>query len=176
MASTSLQTTRSTASKIGTPAHGRASNAIVAAFSDGGRHSYRLPNAPIPELPPDDQLIDAKESRSDPNINVLSALDPRLDRTLAEQLRIITAEKAVLAISALSRISRNEHKLFWVMEYVLSHKSTIVTTNYMLRPGEVWVRRGTLIKPNSENPYPGISNVEGLSGAHRQVIRSLKPS
>ncbi|WP_157367841.1 hypothetical protein [Alloactinosynnema sp. L-07] len=151
-------------------------NAVVAAFKDGGRHGYRLPHAPIPELPADDQLVDANESRSDPNIKVLSAIDARLDRTLAEQLRVIAAEKAVLAISALSRISRNQNKLLWVMEYVLAHESTIVTTNYMLRPGDVWVRRGALIKPNSENPYPGIFNVDGLAGAHRQVVRNLKLS
>ena len=60
-----------------------------------------------------------------------------------------------------------------MLEFLLAHDATILTTNYLIRPGDVWVRRGDLVKPNSRDPYAGIANTHGLSGTHRKLADTI---
>jgi hypothetical protein len=56
----------------------------------------------------------------------------------------------ILVTSALSRYSRNSEKLHRILEYLLAHSATVLTTNYLIRSSDVWVRRGDLVKPDSK--------------------------
>lgn len=95
---------------------------------------------------------------------MFSAIDPRFDQKLYGLLQQVAQGEIVLYTSALSRYSRNSAKLHRVLEFLLAHGATILTTNYLLRPGDVWVRRGDLVKPNSEDPAASIGDLRGLSG------------
>ena len=50
-------------------------------------------------------------------------------------------------------------------EFLLAHQATVLSTNYLIRPGDVWVRRGELVKPVSADPDAGLPTPAGLSGA-----------
>lgn len=49
-----------------------------------------------------------------------------------------------------------------------------MTTNYMLRAEDTWVRRGTLVKPDNAGEHTrGLHNLSGLSGVHGKIVRQL---
>jgi hypothetical protein len=79
----------------------------------------------------------------------------------------------MLCTSALSRYSRDSAKLHRVLEFLLAHRATILTTNYLIRPADVWVRRGDLVKPNSRDPYAGLADTRGLAGTHRKLADAV---
>ena len=72
--------------------------------------------------------------------------------------------------ASLSRISRNLGKLLRAMEYLLAHDVPILTANYLLRPHEVWVRRGELAPVDHKDPLAAWRVSRGLSGAHRATV------
>jgi hypothetical protein len=148
-------------------------NALTDCFADGGRQPLRLPPAPAPELPSDDEIVTTTPSAHNPAQTVFSAIDPRFDQHLVNLLIQATSEDLVLCTSALSRYSRNSEKLHRILEYLLGGKATILTTNYLIRPTDVWVRRGSLVKPDSRDPYTGIDHTRGLAGTHRKIAESL---
>ncbi|KUL23590.1 recombinase family protein [Actinoplanes awajinensis] len=104
---------------------------------------------------------------------VFSAIDPRFDDRLITMLTEAQDSGRVLVTSALSRYSRNSEKLHRILEFLLAHGATILTTNYLIRTTDVWVRRGTLIKPDSRKPYEGIAQTRGLTGTHRKIAETL---
>ena len=71
--------------------------------------------------------------------------------------------------ASLSRISRHLGKLLQAVEYLLAHDVPILTANYLLRPREVWVRRGELATVDHEDPLAAWRASRGLSGVHRAV-------
>jgi hypothetical protein len=73
----------------------------------------------------------------------------------------------VLVTASLSRISRHLGKLMQAMEYLLAHNAPILTANYLLRPHEVWVRRGKPAPINHQDLLAALRDFRGLSGAHR---------
>lgn len=75
--------------------------------------------------------------------------------------------------SALSRYSRNSDKLHRTLEYLLAHRTTILTSSYLIRPTDVWIRREPLVRPDSTDPYTTIACTRGLTGTHR---KQAKPS
>ncbi|WP_433205348.1 hypothetical protein ACQP00_37650 [Dactylosporangium sp. CS-047395] len=141
-------------------------------FSDGGRHPLRLPAASIPELPTDAELFITSPSEDGSTV-VFSAIDPGFDEHLLDLLRQAADGDLVLCTSALSRYSRNSEKLHRVLEYLLVRDATILTTNHMIRPADVWVRRGDLVKPNSSDPFTRIGQTRGLVGAHRRTAETI---
>ncbi|MEV0132587.1 hypothetical protein AB0H83_29515 [Dactylosporangium sp. NPDC050688] len=147
-------------------------DALTEVFSDGGRHPVRLPAAPIPELPTDGELVVTSPTEADSTMT-FSAIDPRFDQHLLDLLQQAAHGNLVLCTSALSRYSRNSEKLHRVLEYLLARNSTILTTNYLIRPTDVWVRRGDLVKPNSRDPFAGIGQTQGLVGAHRKTAETI---
>ena len=59
------------------------------------------------------------------------------------------------------------------MEYLLAHDVPILTANYLLRPREVWVRRGELV-PVDHKDLPAAWRVSrGLSGVHRATVAEV---
>jgi hypothetical protein len=147
--------------------------ALADTIGPGGRGAYRAPDAPVPSLPDPDDLIDAPAATSDDRIAVLNAIDPRFDRHLADMLQAAAYEGVLLWVSALSRISRNLDKLLRALEFLIAHNATVLTTNYMIRSADVWVRRGLFVKPISNDPSACLRDSTGLSGAHKKAYEQL---
>ncbi|WP_141983520.1 hypothetical protein [Saccharothrix saharensis] len=146
--------------------------------NDSGRRDYRAPQVDgMPSLPESHEVIPDRRAKHTPGGTLFDSVDPRFDEEFLRQLRVVVDqdgdEPKVFFVSALSRFSRNAHKQLRVVELLLAHEVTILTTNYMLRPHDVWVRRGTLVKPDSHNPLTGLHRLQGLTGAHRHMARRL---
>lgn len=148
-------------------------DALTDVFADGGRQALRLPAAPIPELPTGDEVVDATPSAGDGAVTIFSAIDPRFDQNLIDLLNRAAGGEIFLVTSALSRYSRNSEKLHRILEFLLAHDATILTTNYLIRPTDVWVRRGALVKPDSGRPYAGVIDTRGLAGTHRKLAERV---
>lgn len=148
--------------------------------SDQSEATYESPSAGVPPLPGPDERVQAKESRSIKGANgsktvVASAVDPRFDQALIGMMTQIQARMAeVVPLSALSRLSRNSEKQFRVLDFLLAHKATVLTTNYLLGPDRVAVRRRPLVKPDSYNPSLGWRKERGLARAHRDLAREMR--
>ncbi len=76
-------------------------------------------------------------------------------------------------VASFSRISRNTGKLLQAMEYLLAHGVPILTSNYLLRTADVWIRRGRLATVDRDNPAAAWLDTSGLSGAHRAIAAEI---
>jgi len=143
--------------------------AVAQAYgTGGGRWPYRVPAVPAPELPAAEVEAPAADTRDDAVI--LSGIDPRFDQEAVQRMReAAEAGDAVWLTASLSRISRHLGKLLQDVEYLLAHDVPILTANYLLRPRDVWVRRGQLATVDHEDPLAAWRATRGLSGAHRAV-------
>jgi len=148
----------------------------TALVSGGGRVGYRPPRAPLPALPEESEVVDAPKAEhvelpSDAfTAVVLSGIDPRFDQNALQLLRAADSGELVIALSGLSRISRNSRKLLRVVEFLLARRATVLTTNYLLTCKEVSVRRRELVKPDSVRPMDGFQDTSGLAGSHRKTV------
>jgi hypothetical protein len=147
--------------------------AVALAFgAGGGRWPYRVRAAPVPELPLAE--VDAPEAGDRENAVVLSGIDTRFDQLFVQRMREATGDgETVWLTASLSRISRNLGKLMRAMEYLLAHDVPILTANYLLRPHEVWVRRGELAPVDHEDLLAAWRVSRGLSGVHRAMVAEI---
>jgi hypothetical protein len=146
-------------------------DALTDTFADGGRGPLRLPAAPIPDPPAGDEVVTAPPD--DDGSTLFSAIDPRFDQGLVDLLEKAAEGNFLLCTSALSRYSRNSEKLHRILEFLLAHGATVLTTNYLIRPADVWVRRGAFVKPDSSKPCAGMLDTRGLAGTHRKVAETV---
>ncbi|MEN8656335.1 hypothetical protein ABCR94_38800 [Streptomyces sp. 21So2-11] len=145
----------------------------------GGEGSYALPQAPQPELPGVKEMFHADPSSARPvgegQPVVASGTDPRFDQALIHLLRYVQSQPgSVVPLSALSRLSRNSGKQLRVLEFLLAHQATIVTTNYLLGPGIVGVRARPMAKPDSYDLRRSMKPTRGLGPTHTKLLKSLK--
>ncbi|MFD4577928.1 hypothetical protein ACFWNK_36390 [Streptomyces sp. NPDC058417] len=145
----------------------------------GGEASYVLPQAPRPELPGADEMFHADPSSARPvgegQSVVASGTDPRFDQALIHLLRYVQSQPgSVVPLSALSRLSRNSAKQLRVLEFLLAHQATIVTTNFLLGPGIVGVRARPMAKPDSYDLRRSLKPTRGLGPTHTKLLKSLK--
>lgn len=150
--------------------------ALTEVYADGGRIGYRAPLGPKPQLPTEDERL--AESDATPTTGeqffVLSAIEPKFDPHLISYMQHAQREPFTLYLPTLSRISRNTTKLSRTLEFFLAHGTTILTTNYMLRAEDAWIRRGDLIQPDNAGDFTrGLHDLSGLSGAHRKLVQHL---
>jgi hypothetical protein len=143
----------------------------------GGRLGYRPPDAAVPVLPDPEELVKAPAASSvevpsdKVQAVIFSAIDPRFDQSAYSVLKAaLEGPGLIVGFSALSRISRNSDKLLRVLEFLLAHEARVLTTNYLLADGEVWVRKKELVKPDSHDWLAGWKVSKGLSGAHRKTV------
>lgn len=145
----------------------RAPQALALAAESGGRQVFRMPDGPIPELPEPGNHEDSggKVCRS-----ALSALDEVL---IANLTAVAAGEMGVVFVSSLSRFSRNSTLLATVIEFVLAHGGTFLTTNFLLRPREAFCRRPPLIGADSHDPLSKLcmDRLPGLQAKYVQTIR-----
>jgi len=147
-------------------------SAVVHAYSaSGGRWPYRAPAAPVPELPVAE--VEAPRAENKGNAVVLSGIDTRFDQMCVEQMREAAEGDTVWSTASLSRISRHLGKLLRAMEFLIAHEVPILTANYLLRPHEVWVRRGELAPVSQEDLLAAWRVSRGLSGAHRATVAKV---
>jgi hypothetical protein len=140
----------------------------------GGRWPYRVPAAPIPDLPV--AQVEAPRADNGQDAVVLSGIDTRFDHLAVQRMREAAEDgdgDAVWLTASLSRISRHLGKLLQAMEYLLAHDVPILTANYLLRPREVWVRRGELVPVDHQDPLAAWRVSRGLSGAHRATVTEV---
>lgn len=141
--------------------------ALALAAESGGRQAFRMPDGPVPELPaPGAHEMSAGKVRR----SALSALDEPLVRDLSS---LGSGEMEVVFASSLSRYSRNSVLLAAVVEFVLAHGGTLLTTNFLLRPGEAFCRRPPLIGADSHDPLSKLSpdRLPGLQAKYVRLIR-----
>jgi len=142
--------------------------AVASAYgAGGGRWPYRAPAAPVPELPVAE--VEAPRAETHDSAVILSGIDTRFDQLAVQHMRTAAEGDAVWLTTSLSRISRHLGKLLQAVEYLLAHDVPILTANYLLRPQDVWVRRGTLAPIDHEDPLAAWRISRGLSGTHRAV-------
>lgn len=145
----------------------------------GGEDGYVLPQAPQPELPGVEEGFHAQARTAQPFAEgqsvVASGTDPRFDQALMHLLRQAKSHPGlVVPLSALSRLSRNSGKQLRVLEFLLAHQATIVTTNYLLGPGIVGVRARPMAKPDSYDLRRSMKPTRGLGPTHTKLLKSLK--
>jgi hypothetical protein len=147
--------------------------AVALAYSSGGgRWAYRPPAAPVPELPVAE--FEAPRAENHEDAVVISGIDTRFDQLFVRRMGELAENgDAVLFTSSLSRISRHLGKLMQAMEYLLSHDVPILTANYLLRPHEVWVRRGELVPVDRDDLLAAWRVSRGLSGVHRAIVAKV---
>jgi hypothetical protein len=148
-------------------------SAVALAYgADGARWPYRVPAAPVPELPVAE--VDAPRAENRENAVVLSGIDTRFDELIVQRMREAAENGGTVWLTAsLSRISRNLGKLLRAMEYLLAHDVPILTANYLLRPHEVWVRRDELAPVDHGDLLAAWRVSRGLSGAHRATVAEV---
>lgn len=152
--------------------------ALVEANNPGGRVGYRAPLAPVPPLPTPEEQMEATAvacgSGTHSHHFVQSGIEPRFDSHLIAQMQAAVQGPLTLFLPTLSRASRNMDKLMRTLEFLLAHRATIVTTNYMLRVDDVWVRRGDFVQPDNSGEYTrGLHDLTGLGGVHRKIVEQL---
>ena len=147
--------------------------AVALAYgAGGGRWPYRVPAAPVPELPVAE--VEAPRADNGQDAVVLSGIDTRFDQLFVQRMREGAEDgDAVWLTASLSRISRHLGKLLLAMEYLLAQDVPILTANYLLRPHEVWVRRGELAPVDHRDPLAAWRVSRGLSGAHRATVTEV---
>ncbi|MFE7541073.1 hypothetical protein [Streptomyces platensis] len=145
----------------------------------GGEDTYILPQAPPPELPGANEMFHAEASSVRPVAKgqsvVASGTDPRFDQALMHLLGQVKEQPGfVVPLSALSRLSRNSGKQLRVLEFLLAHQATVVTTNYLLGPGIVGVRSRPMAKPDSYDLRRSMKQTRGLGPVHTELLKALR--
>ncbi|MEV0643475.1 recombinase family protein, partial [Streptomyces sp. NPDC050619] len=149
--------------------------------SDGDtERAYSMPRAPVPVLPGSHETIHAEQATSvKPLVAgqgvVASGVDPRFDQALLAMMQQVKDGNAeVVPLSALSRLSRNSDKQLRVLDFLLAHGATVLTTNYLLSPDLAAVRTRPLVKPDSYDPRRTMKQLRGLGPTHTGWIKALR--
>ncbi len=142
----------------------------LARTNDQGWMPYRLPEVPRPPLPDAHEVVRAADA-SNGGV-VLSGIERAFDQAAIGMLGQASPD-FVAVISSLSRLSRDLDKMMRMMEVLLARGSSILTTNLLIRPGEIHVRRGALVAPDSGEPMAALRDRDRLTGLHREVVASV---
>jgi hypothetical protein len=114
--------------------------------------------------------VKARRDRLDTAITVMAA-----DSEFTPVVRRLGCLRGVSTLTgfALAVEIGDLDKLLRALEFLLAHNATVLTTNYMIRTGDVWVRRDTLVKPVSNNPNACLTDPTGLTGAHKKAYEQV---
>ena len=143
--------------------------ALALAAEGGGRRSFRMPDAPVPESP-QAVLGDGAADRGGP-VSRSGLAEP--DEVLRGRLAAVAAgDLDIVFVSSLSRFSRDSTMIADAVEMVLAHGGTILTTNFLLRPGEAFSRRPPFVGADSHDPISAVVP-DRMSGLHAKRVRWL---
>ncbi|GAA2875094.1 hypothetical protein GCM10010524_02830 [Streptomyces mexicanus] len=153
---------------------------LMVSDGDDTERAYPMPQAPLPDLPGSDEAFHAEQSTTAKLIAgaqgvIASAVDPRFDQALLAMMQQVKDGQAgVVPLSALSRLSRNSDKQLRVLEFLLAHGATVLTTNYLLSPDTVGARTRPLVKPDSYDLKRTMKQLRGLGPTHTSLIKALR--
>lgn len=142
----------------------------------GGRTASRSVTAPIPEFPSDIQVETRPMSTTSNEVVIENALAETFNEYLVNQLREVIESGSVFFVPSLSRISRSSAKMLRVVELLLAHQVPILTTNYLIRSRDIWIRQGGLIAPDIDDIHSSLQNESGLVGTHRKITQGVRAS
>ncbi|MED7826586.1 recombinase family protein [Streptomyces chiangmaiensis] len=149
--------------------------------SDGStERACSMPQAPVPDLPGSHEKIHAERATNVRPLMagqgvVASGVDSRFDQALLAMMQQVKDGNAeVVPLSALSRLSRNSDKQLRVLDFLLAHGATVLTTNYLLSPDVVAVRSRPLVKPDSYDLRRTMRQLRGLGPTHTGWIKALR--
>ena len=132
-------------------------------------------NLPMAESEPMDSSVSARDVQQ--HKVVASGIDPTLDNQLVEALGMVKRRELDLFFSlSFKSITRNPKKLLSIIDCVLQYGGTVLTPNYVLSPTYL-ARRNPLLRPihNTSDLRMQITNTEGLSERHKDLLASLNP-
>ncbi len=131
---------------------------------------YPRVTARVPSLP---RPVPIKEIK--PDTVVLSGMAPEFDFVLVERLKWVARRQAAFFIDSWKFLTRDPHKLFLALEYVLASGGKIVTHNAYLENGTVSCRRGFLRPAHmSEEVLAKLSRRDqGTTMVHRQALEGI---
>ena len=137
------------------------------------RCGYRVPS--LSELPR--QPLERETSKMHVNElghMIASGVDPLFDQLAVTMLgKVAAGELSVVVVSSLSRLSREVGKMLRMIEFILGHGAAVLTTNYLLRPGETFQRGGDLVPPDSSDLHAALGELSGLGGVHRKLVETI---
>lgn len=109
---------------------------------------------------------------------VVDGYDQTVDQTLFKQLDGIARDKAVFFADCFKMISRNAEKLFAILEYLLAHDATLLTSNYLLMHTYVEKRVPILKAASSRNTSAEIQmhlgDDTGLLPLHKKMLSNVR--
>ncbi len=151
------------------PRAARGLQALALAAEDGQRQEFRVPDAPVPALPP----VTAESRPTADGSSWTRSATAGADQRLVDQLTaIVEGREEVLVVSSMSRLSRDSVLLAHVLEVILAAGGQVLTTNMLLRSGDAYARRGAFLPANSRDHRVGLST-ERLRGAHGKLVAEV---
>jgi hypothetical protein len=141
--------------------------ALALAAENGGRRSFQLPDAPVPEPPP----VPAAGGPPGGRVRRSGLAEPD-EALLGSMAAVAAGALEVVFVSSLSRFSRDSTMLADAVEMLLAHGGTLLTTNFLLRPGEAFARRPPFVGAVSDDPL-SVLTPDRMSGVHAKHVRSL---
>lgn len=115
---------------------------------------------------PEQYLQAPKKDGAAVHCGVSPVVDDRLHTLLTAA---DAGRQGVWFVSSLSRLSRDIARLAFVLEFAQSRGVQILTTNALIRPGEVSTRRGPL-QPAERDLVLSRVGTAGLSGVHAKLL------
>jgi len=106
---------------------------------------------------------------------VMSGINPRFDPQLLARLRLIAqGHLPVFFTDSFKSVSRHRLKLYWTIEFVLSHDAAFVTQNYLFTPTAV-MRRSPLMRPahTDAERMAKFDESMGLQPEHRDLLTQI---
>lgn len=142
--------------------------ALAAAAERGGRRSFRMPRPGVPDRP-----AGAPAVRDTARVRVVrSGLDALDDDLLARLDAVADGSSPLGFCSSLSRYSRDTRLLCQVLDVVLAHGGSLLTTNFLIRPGEVFSRRPPFVAACSYDPVSVLTpdRMPGLAAKYTRIV------
>lgn len=108
---------------------------------------------------------------------IFDGYSSEIDPALAEQLTYIISDSGALMVGCFKMLTRNIEKLLRVMEFLLTHGSSLVTSNYYIENG--YAERRTIILRAAHTPQEVKRQscmIKGLGPKHRQALKAASSS
>jgi len=104
-----------------------------------------------------------------------SGIDSRIDSELARLMGLVqSGELTVFFSPSFARITRHPAKLLAIVDHLLRHGASLVTSNHLLTDSYV-ARRTPLIRPahTHSEVMANLENMKGLTVRHREVLETV---
>jgi hypothetical protein len=143
--------------------------AVLTSMRPGDVCEWAASTRPLPPVPTDAVAVPVTPEGYD----VQHAMDPRLSRRMVELLQANRDSPYLYAVPSLKHISRNPHKLFRVVDFLLAHATPVATANVYIEPGLITRRceltrptgPGAVLRKRRRHGRPGVTTLAHASRA-----------